>query len=98
MRFTFQKKSLSDLYEGRKNNPKLSAQVTKAFERVVAVIKAARDERDFYELKSLRFEKLKGDRSEDRSLRLTDQFRLIVRLQNDEQGRYVLICDIEDYH
>lgn len=68
------------------------------FERVMATIVAANDERDLYELRYLRFEKLKGDRSKDRSMRLTDQFRLILRLSEDEQGKYILICNIEDYH
>jgi proteic killer suppression protein len=98
LRFKFEKKWLSELYEGSKRNPKFSKQVIIAFERVMATIVAANDERDLYELRHLRFEKLKGDRSKDRSMRLTDQFRLIVRIHEDEQEKYFLICNIEDYH
>jgi toxin HigB-1 len=53
-----------------------------------------------YAQKSLRYEKLQGSRGKDRerSLRLNDQWRLIVTEEADEEGRYLLIHKIEDYH
>lgn len=53
-----------------------------------------------YALKGLRFEKLKGKRGKQGqySLRLNQQWRLIVSLEEDEEGKYILIIDIEDYH
>ena len=39
------------------------------------------DERDFYALKSLHFEKLQGDRAHERSMRINKQWRLIVELR-----------------
>jgi proteic killer suppression protein len=51
-------------------------------------IRAASDERDFYALKSLHYEKLHGKRSHQRSMRLNDQFRLI--LQSMHVGKYEL--------
>ncbi len=33
-----------------------------------------------------------------RSLRLNSQWRLIVELESDDEGKYVLIVSIEDYH
>ncbi len=63
----------------------------------MSVIDAATDERDLYALKGFHFEKLKG-RGEDRSLRLNKQWRLIVSLEKDDDGSYLLIIDIEDYH
>lgn len=66
----------------------------------MTVIEAAVDERDLYKLKSLRFEKLEGKRGkqEERSLRLNDQFRLMVKLVQDNDGKYILIINVEDYH
>ncbi|UCJ10859.1 MAG: type II toxin-antitoxin system RelE/ParE family toxin [Phormidium sp. PBR-2020] len=50
-----------------------------------------------YALKGFQFEKLKG-RPGERSLRLNKQWRLIVAVERDEEGGYLLIIDIEDYH
>ncbi len=63
----------------------------------MSVIEAAVDERDLYTLKGFHFEKLKG-RPGERSLRLNGQWRLIVSLEKDSEGTYLLIIDIEDYH
>jgi proteic killer suppression protein len=98
VRYTFHKKNLLQLYTDRKGAHKYSAQVVDAFFRAVAMIAAARDERDLYSLKSLHYEKLKGKRQRLRSLRLNDQFRLIVQLEEDKEGKYFLVLDIEDYH
>lgn len=100
MRFDFQKKKIEVLYTEEKNAHKYPAGVVDAFFEVMAIIEAARDERDLYAQKSLRFEKLEGKRrkSEQRSLRLNDQWRLIVSLKKDRDGQCLLILDIEDYH
>lgn len=99
LRFQFQKKKLEALYTEEKNAHKYPDVVDDFFE-VMAIIDAALDERDLYALKGLRFEKLSGKRGKQRqrSLRLNDQWRLIVVLDQDEQGQYLTIIDIEDYH
>jgi proteic killer suppression protein len=71
--------------------------IVKAFRKTMAVIRGAFDERTFYALKGLHYEKLKGDRSHERSMRLNDQFRLILQVL-DENGTTVVIVSIEDYH
>ena len=48
-------------------------------------------------LKGFHFEKLKGRKGE-RTLRLNKQWRLIVFVDEDEDGSFLLIIDIEDYH
>ena len=63
----------------------------------MSAIDAARDERDLYALKGLHFEKLKG-RTRERSVRLNKQWRLIVSSEKDDDGTYILVIDIEDYH
>jgi len=98
MRFEFKNKKLTALYTEEKGARKYGAAVVAAFFDVIDVIKNAKDERGLYALKSLRYEKLKGARSHQRSIRLHRQFRLIIERQRDEQGRYLLIIDIEDYH
>ena len=61
-------------------------------------VRAAVDERAFYEMKSLHFEKLKGRRAEQHSMRLNDQWRLIVKLKKRGKGTVVELLGIEDYH
>ena len=70
--------------------------VIKAFRRRMQFIRDAVDERDFYNHKSLHYEKLKGNRSHERSIRLNDQYRLILRL--DSAAKAVVVIGIEDYH
>ncbi len=47
---------------------------------------------------SLHYEKLKGDREGQRSMRLNDQWRLILRVTQVEPGKLVVIISIVDYH
>ena len=49
-------------------------------------------------MKSLHYEKLKGDLAGQRSMRLNDQWRLILRLEEDDTGKLVVIVSIADYH
>jgi len=98
LRFEFKSKKLAALYTEEKGARQYSAAVVDAFFNVMAVIAGAKDERDLYALASLHYEKLKGNRSHQNSLKLHGGFRLIVEREIDEQGRYLLIIDMEDYH
>ncbi|MFM0481041.1 type II toxin-antitoxin system RelE/ParE family toxin [Paraburkholderia strydomiana] len=75
-----------------------SQEVVRAFRMRMQQIRGARDERDFYQLKSLRFEKLKGNREGQHSIRLNAQWRLIVKLRGDHPCKVVAIIEIVDYH
>ncbi|MEH2146890.1 type II toxin-antitoxin system RelE/ParE family toxin [Nostoc sp.] len=99
LRFQFKKNKLEALYTQEKDAHKYPGVVDDFFE-VMAIIDAAVDERDLYAYKGLRFEKLSGKRGKkgQRSLRLNNQWRLIVTVNEDEQGNYLTIIDIEDYH
>jgi toxin HigB-1 len=77
---------------------RFSADIRKAFFKRLQLIRAAKDERDFYAMKSLHFEKLKGDRADERSMRLNDQWRLILKIRPADPKATVIICGIEDYH
>jgi len=75
-----------------------SAAVVKAFRKRMQQIRAAVDERVFYALASLRFEKLKGKRSHQHSMRLNDQYRLILEIESSGKAHKIKILNIEDYH
>lgn len=98
MHFRFKTKRLADLYYEEKSAHKYPPEVVDAFFHIMSVINGAVDIREFYQLKSLHFEKLKGDRKGEHSIRLNKQYRLTMRLQKDKQETALLILDIEDYH
>jgi proteic killer suppression protein len=98
VRFRFANAKLEKLYETGKGARHFSRAVVDSFMELVAVIHAARNERDFYALKSLHYEKLQGRRAHQRSMRVNKQFRLIVELEIDHEGHLVALIDIEDYH
>jgi proteic killer suppression protein len=75
-----------------------SQDVVRAFRKRVQQIRAFRDERDFYGLKSLHFEKLKGDRDGQHSIRLNSQWRLILEIRGGHPCKVVVIVEIVDYH
>jgi proteic killer suppression protein len=72
--------------------------VVKGFRKLMQIIRGAADERDFYALKSLHFEKLEGARAHERSMRLNKQWRLILELTGEAPNKRVRVKAIEDYH
>jgi proteic killer suppression protein len=76
----------------------LGSAIVKAFRKRIQQIRAATDERTFYALRSLNFEKLKGDREGQYSMRLNDQWRLIVKLEGVAPNKVVRVVEIVDYH
>lgn len=72
--------------------------VVVAYRKKVQLIDAAEDERDLYATRSLNLEKLKGDRSGHYSIRLNDQFRLILTFRTDDDGRVAVVIELVDYH
>jgi toxin HigB-1 len=72
--------------------------VVKAFRKRMQAIRAAKDERDLYAMKGNHFEKLKGNRAHQHSLRLNDQMRLIVEIRKGKTKNKIVVIDIEDYH
>jgi toxin HigB-1 len=85
-------------YTSGRGGKRFSKQVIDAFLRAMATIDAAPDERDLYARKGLHFEKLKGDRKGQRSIRLNQQWRLILTIERDNTGALVWIIEIADYH
>lgn len=97
--FSFNDKKIEDLYTELKGEKDYPHDVVVNFFEVMAVIAAATDERDFYALKSLHFEKLEGKLGKEgkRSMRLTKQWRLIVSLEDGEEEKTVVIWKIDKH-
>ena len=98
MRFEFRDKDLLLLYTDEKNAHRYPSGIVEAFFEVMAIIENATSEADIRAFKSLHFEKLTGNREGQVSLRLNKQYRLIVQIEKDEQGKFLWIIEINDYH
>lgn len=72
--------------------------VVKTFRKRMQLIRAASDKRDFYAMRGCRFEKLKGARQHQFSMRLNDQFRLVLEFEEEGNTTIAVIASIEDYH
>ncbi len=73
-------------------------EVVRGYRKVMQSIRAAPDERTLYALRGLRFEKLKGKRRNQHSLRINKQWRVIGELRGSGPDRRIAIIAIEDYH
>lgn len=98
MRFVFINKDLHQLYTENKNAHRYPPGVVDAFFEVMAIIESAVNEADVRAFKSLHYEKLSGGRAGQISLRLNKQFRLIVQIATDENGKLLWIIELTDYH
>lgn len=100
MRLEFEDDDLRRLYEEPSFvMPRLGPDLIKAYRKKLGLIAAAESELDLRNYKALRLEKLVGDRSGQHSIRLNDQWRLILRIETDKQGRVlIIIIEIVDYH
>ena len=72
--------------------------VVRGFRKVIQFIRNAIDERSLYTMKSLHYEKLKGKRSHQRSLRVSAQWRLIIEIIPSQPKNIISVIGIEDYH
>lgn len=75
-----------------------SQEVVRAYRKRMQQIRAFRDERDFLAVRSLNFEKLKGNREGQHSIRLNLQWRLILEIRGNHPCKVIRIVEIVDYH
>jgi len=73
-------------------------EVVRAYRRRMQQIRAFWDERDFYAAKAMHFEKLKGNREGQHSVRLNLQWRLILEIRGEHPCKVIGIVEIVDYH
>lgn len=75
-----------------------SRDIIRAFRKKIQLLAAAKDDRDLRNMRGLKFEQLKGARAGTSSVRLNDQFRLILRFRTEPEGRVVIVVELVDYH
>lgn len=98
VRFRFSNKKIEALYIAERDVHKYDHEIVDAFFEVMAMIHASKDECDLYGLRSLCFERLNDDRQSQYSLRLNQQWCLIVLIENGDHGNLVVVVDLVDYH
>jgi proteic killer suppression protein len=73
-------------------------EIVRAYRMRIQGLRSARDQRDLHAMRSWRFEKLKGKRLGQYSIRLNDQYRLIFEIRKTDDRTSLRILGIEDYH
>jgi proteic killer suppression protein len=98
MDIIFDDASLKRLEEDPAYDAGFDRAIVKAYRMRLQFMRAAQDERDFYNMKSLHYEKLKGDLDGLYSMRLNKQWRLLLKLRKESSGNLVIVISISDYH
>jgi proteic killer suppression protein len=98
MRIVFADEELALIETDRAGETRLAVSVIKSARRKLTVLRAAVDDRSLRNWKSLHYEKLRGGREGQRSIRLNDQYRLVFELDEQAEPPTITILQIEDYH
>lgn len=99
MRLEFEDEELEHLaFEPEWRTKRWSQDVTRAYRRVINLISSAPSEQDLRQFKGLRLEKLKGKRTGTSSIRINDQYRLVIRFETDGEGRIAVVIEALNYH
>ena len=76
----------------------LSDALVNAYRKRVQSIRAAPDERTLAAVRGNKFENLKGNSSHQHSMRLNNQYRLIMEIKKGNPSNVIVIVGVEDYH
>lgn len=99
MNFEFADSELIKLYTEEKGDyARLDKAVRDRFFLAMDRISAIIDFDELREWRGGRLEELKGNRQGEYSVRLGDQYRLIFTREESEEGPFLKILKIEDYH
>src|SRR6266700_868085 len=98
MRVTFRDARLAIIRTTAAERLGLPMAVVKSCRQKLVVLEAAPDERTLRNWKSLHYEKLEGDKSGQRSIRINKQWRLVFTLDTECRPNKMTILAVEDYH
>ena len=76
----------------------LDRDIVRHFRRVMLLIRSVPNESELYKYPSRHFEKLKGDRRHQHSLKLNDKWRLIVEIAKRTSGNCLRIIEITNHY
>lgn len=98
MEIEFADSRLAEVETANAGSTGLPVPVIVAVRRKLTLLRAATDDRALRNWKSLHYEKLKGNREGQRSIRVNDKYRIVFILGGDTQPQKATILSIEDYH
>lgn len=98
MEIEFADSRLAEIETANAGSTGLPVAVIKAALRKLTLLRAATDDRTLRNWKSLHYEKLKGNREGQRSIRVNDKYRIVFTLDSDTEPQKATILSIEDYH
>ena len=98
MDFIFANQDLERLYTRNEGASRYPAETVKLFRRRIRHIEAARDTRDLRTPPSVRYEKLSGQLAGMSSMRLNDQWRLILREEDTKSGKRIVVQEISKHY
>lgn len=94
----FADKNLAEIETDDAAKTGLPISVIRSARRKLVTLRAATDDRTLRNWKSLHYEKLKGDREGQRSIRINKKYRIVFTLDDDASPKKATILAIEDYH
>jgi proteic killer suppression protein len=98
MEIEFLDKSLELVETERAAETKLPTAVIDSLRDKLVVLRAAPDERTLRNWRSLHYEKLKGNREGQRSIRISKQWRLVFVINTEQKPNKMTVLGVEDYH
>lgn len=98
MEIEFADDDLRRLEVDPKFNAGFAEAIVRGFRKAINFIRQCRDERDFRQMRSMNYEKLKGNRKHQHSFRTNDQWRLIFTIRKAQPTNVIVVVAIEDYH
>lgn len=100
MKVEFEKEYLRELYETGKTTKKkyrFQPQIVNGYLKCVKILQKAIRMEDLFLIRSLNYEKLRGDKKELSSVRINDQYRLEFReITNPDDTKEIEICSLTD--
>jgi proteic killer suppression protein len=101
MEVTFEKEYLQELYEHGKTSDKkyrFQPQIINGYLKCVKALQGAIRMEDLFPMKSLNYEKLKGNKKGLSSLRINDQYRLEFReVSSPNDQATIELCSLIDF-
>ena len=104
MKVVFENKDLLYIYENgkEKGKPTFSKEIVRGFIRKINILIEVNSTFELTQFKSLNFEQLKGSLKGFHSVRVNDQYRIILKINEESDGlstvEIVEIRQLTDYH
>lgn len=98
MELEFDDRDLEDMIFNERYSGEIAQSLVKMVRRCINYLIQAPDRRAIYNFPGYHLEKLKGDMKGFHSLRLNDQYRLIIQFVASTEGEIIRVISMGDYH